>query len=190
MTEDNSTDIAFTPAVKALQKTLGSRRQVDVMSRHRGFQRQITEDLAAFLARADSFYLATASADGRPYIQHRGGKPGFIRIDGPRTFSIPDRPGNAQYISLGNISENDRVALFFMDYETKTRIKVWGRARAEALADREARRIVFEIEAWDANCPKYIPDRFRPETVALAQEKLLARIAALEAEVARLKAMA
>ena len=186
MTRQFSTDIAFTPAVKATQDALGSRAKMDVMSQRRGFQTEITDDLRAFLERADSFYLASASADGRPYIQHRGGEPGFVRIDGPATISIPDYPGNAQYITLGNLSENNRVSLFFMDYETKSRIKIWGRARAEALTDRDARRIVFDIEAWDVNCPKHIPDRFRPETVARAQEKLLERIAELEREVERL----
>ena len=190
MTDTPVTDIAFTEAVKATQDTLGSRKQMDVMTRHRGFQQEITQDLAGFLARVDSFYLATASADGRPYIQHRGGEPGFLRIDDPTTLSIPDYPGNAQYISLGNLSENDRVFLFVMDYETKTRIKVWARGRIENLTDRDARRLVFDVEAWDVNCPQHIPDRFRPETVARAQEKLLARIGELEAEVAQLRGQA
>ncbi|MEM0949977.1 MAG: pyridoxamine 5'-phosphate oxidase family protein [Pseudomonadota bacterium] len=190
MIDAPTTDIAFTDAVKATQEALGSRQKMEVMARHRGFQSTITDDLARFLERVDSFYLATASADARPYIQHRGGEPGFLRIDGPTTLSIPDYPGNAQYISLGNLSENDRVFLFFMDYETKTRIKLWGRARIENLADRDARRLVFEVEAWDANCPKHIPDRFRAETVATAQEKLLARIAELETELETLRGSA
>ena len=191
MTDDAlSTDIAFTPAVKSVQEALGSRAQMDVMSHRRGFRQEITPDFAAFLARVDSFYLATASVEGQPYIQHRGGEPGFVRIDGPTTVSIPDFPGNRQYITLGNLSENDRVALFFMDYETKNRIKVWGRARAEALNDKDTRRIVIEIEAWDVNCPQHIPDLFRSETVARAQEKLLARIEELELELALLKGSA
>ena len=179
------TDIAFTPAVKSVQETLGSRQQMEVMSARRGFRREITADLAALLAQAESFYLASASADGQPYIQHRGGLPGFVRIDGPTTISIPDYPGNRQYITLGNLSENDRVALFFMNYEAKSRVKLWGRAQAVDLSDREARRIVIEVEAWDVNCPQHIPDLFRTDTVARAQEKLLARIAELEAQLAR-----
>ena len=115
-----STDIAFTPAVKALQDTLGSRAQMEVLSKRRGFQSDITADFAAFLRNQVSFFLASASADGRPYIQHRGGKAGFIEILGPATIAIPDYPGNRQYITFGNLSENDRVALIFVDYETKS----------------------------------------------------------------------
>lgn len=186
MAEDLTTDIAFTPSVKTVQETLGSRAQMDVMSRRRGFGTEITPDLAAFLARQDSFFLASASADGRPYLQHRGGAPGFIIIDGSDRISIPDYPGNRQYITLGNLAENDRVALFFIDYEAKSRIKVWGRAAVENLRDKAARRLSIRIEAWDVNCPQYLPDYFRPDTVARAQEKLLVRIAELEREVARL----
>lgn len=187
MAEDGPMDIAFTEAVKAMQDTLGSRRQMEALARHRGFQSEITADLAEFFSRVDSFYLGTASADGRPYIQHRGGEPGFLRVDGPKTLSVPDYPGNAQYISMGNLSENDQIFLFLMCYETKTRIKIWGRGRIDRLEDRDQRRLVFTVDAWDVNCPRHIPDRFRPETVARAQEKLLARIAALEAEVERLQ---
>lgn len=188
MTEaTNSTDIAFTPSVKAMQETLGSRAQMEVMTRHRGFGSAISDDLRAFLENADSFFLSTASADGRPYIQHRGGAPGFIKVLGSDSIAFQDYPGNRQYISLGNLAENDRVALILVDYETKTRIKIWGRARIEHADANSARRIVVTIEAWDANCPKYIPTLWRETTVARATEKLTAKVAELEAEIRRLR---
>jgi len=180
-----TTDIAFTPSVKAVQETLGSRAQNDVMSRNRGFQTRITPDLEAFLSAQRSFFLATASADGQPYIQHRGGEPGFIRIIDDTTIAIPDYPGNRQYISLGNLAENDRVSLFFIDYEGKTRIKLWGRGHVENLEDKANRRLVIQIAAWDVNCPKHLPDLFTADTIARTQEKLLARIAELEEELSR-----
>ncbi|MEM9343533.1 MAG: pyridoxamine 5'-phosphate oxidase family protein [Pseudomonadota bacterium] len=178
------TDIAFTPSVKAVQETLGSRAQNEVMSRNRGFQTRITRDFETFLAAQRSFFLATASAHGQPYIQHRGGEPGFVEILGPTTIAFPDYPGNKQYITFGNLSENNKVALFFIDYEGKTRIKLWGQGRVENLKDRAARRVVIEVTAWDVNCPKLLPDLFTADTVARAQEKLLARIAELEKELA------
>ncbi|MBF9028898.1 pyridoxamine 5'-phosphate oxidase [Rhodobacterales bacterium HKCCE3408] len=188
MLDATTTDIAFTPAVKAVQEALGSRAQMEVMSTRRGFRTEITPDLAAFLAVQRSFFLASASADGRPYIQHRGGEPGFIEIRDGATIAIPDYPGNRQYITFGNLSENDRVALFFIDYEAKQRIKVWGRARVENIDDKAARTLVIAIEAWDVNCPQHLPDLYTPATVARVTETLQQRIRELEAEVARLSA--
>ena len=179
-----TTDIAFTPAVKAMQERLGSRQQMDVMSQHRGFQTTITDDLAAFIATRDSFYLATASQDGQPYIQHRGGLAGFLQIVDRKTLLFDDYPGNRQYISYGNLSENDRVHLFLMDYETSSRIKIWGRARA--IVEGAHRKIEVRVEAWDANCPKHIPKLHSEQTVARAVEKLTARVAELELQLAAL----
>ncbi len=193
-----SRDIAFTPAVKAEQDRRGSTR----LFAEGGFRGDITADLAAFLAERDSFYLGSASAAGRPYIQHRGGPKGFLKPLGPRQLGFADFAGNRQYITLGNLAENDRVFLFLMDYAGRQRIKLWGRARvvegdsdpalmtALALPDyraRPERAIVIEVEAWDINCRQHIQPRFDEATVARVVEKLSARIAALEAEVARLK---
>jgi predicted pyridoxine 5'-phosphate oxidase superfamily flavin-nucleotide-binding protein len=186
MSKSHITDVAFTPAVKAVQDKLGTRAMMERMSETRGFQTEITEDFAGFLAHVTSFYLGTASAEGQPYIQHRGGPAGFITATGDKTFRFPDFKGNKQYITLGNLSENDRVALFFMNYETKTRVKVWGRARVVDL-DSDARAIEVTIEAWDPNCPQHIPDLFSEATVRRAMGKLAARVEELEAELAALK---
>jgi predicted pyridoxine 5'-phosphate oxidase superfamily flavin-nucleotide-binding protein len=188
MTDDTlTTDIAFTPSVKAVQDALGSRAMMDRLSRTRGFQTEITEDFAAFLARQVSFFLASASADGRPYVQHRGGPPGFVEVREPQEIAFADYRGNKQYITLGNLAENDRVMLFFLEYETKTRIKLWGRARAEDLTGPD-RHIAVAVEAWDINCQQHLPDLFGPEAIRQAQSQLIARVTALEEENARLKA--
>jgi len=194
-----SRDIAFSPAVKAAQARQGSGGRYE----EGGFQGDITPELAAFLAERDSFYLGSASADGRPYIQHRGGPKGFLRVLGPRQLAFADFAGNRQYITLGNLAENDRVFLFLMDYALRQRVKVWGRARAveedpallAALAvpgyrARVERALVIEVEAWDLNCRQHILPRFDEATVGRVVEKLTGRIAELEAEVARLKGAA
>jgi len=126
---DHIADIAITDAVKARQSRHGSRDAFQAQIERRDWQSTITEDLAAFLARRDSFYLATVSADGHPYIQHRGGPPGFLRVLDEKTLGLADLAGNRQYISAGNLDGNDWVHLFFMDYAERRRIKLWGRAR-------------------------------------------------------------
>jgi len=194
-----SSDIAFTPAVKAWQERMGSRRGYARMEEKGAWRTSVTPDLAAFLAERDSIYLATASADGQPYIQHRGGPKGFLKVLGDRTLGFADLTGNKQYISAGNLSENDRAHIFLMDYANRQRIKIWGRARvveddADLLArlvdpdykGRPERAIVFEVEAWDVNCPQHITPRFTEEQVAQVVAKLTDRIAELEAEVVRL----
>ena len=164
-----TTDIAFTPAVKSQQQRWGSRRVYAALEARGGWSADIDAALAAFIESRDSFFLATASAQGQPYIQHRGGAPGFLRVLGPRTLGFADYRGNRQYISAGNLSENPRAMLFLIDYAGLQRVKVWGRARiAEDSAqvarlvrpgDPEAERaILFEVEAWDANCPRHIPE--------------------------------
>jgi len=195
-----TTEVAFTPAVKEIQARLGSRAQYARLEAKGGWRDRVTPDLAAFLATRDSFYLATASRDGRPYIQHRGGPKGFLKPLGERRLAFADFAGNRQYITLGNLSENDRVALFLMDYANRQRIKVWGRAQVveddPALLDRLSepgyagrpqRALVIDIEAWDANCPQHIVRRYSEEEIAPAVARLQARIAELEAELAALK---
>jgi uncharacterized protein len=194
-----ASDVAFTPAVKAVQERRGSRRGYAKMEETRGWQTVVTPELADFIAERDSFYLATASAEGQPYIQHRGGPPGFLRVVDERTLAFADFRGNRQYITTGNLAENDRAFIFLMDYIHRRRIKLWGRARVtedahfiETLfpAGYEARpeqAIVFALEAWDANCPQHIPQLLPAEAVGRAIEKLEGRIAELESELAALK---
>jgi predicted pyridoxine 5'-phosphate oxidase superfamily flavin-nucleotide-binding protein len=166
-----------------------------------GWRTEIDDGLAAFIAEQTSCFLGTASADGQPYIQHRGGPPGFLRVTGARTIAFADLRGNRQYISTGNLSENPRVHLFLIDYAHRRRIKIWGKAEvitgdaalAAALAspgDLAAveRVIVIHVEAWDANCPQHIPQLLPAEAVAATLAARDARIAALEAEIRRLQA--
>ena len=184
-----TSDIAFTPAVKAAQERLGSRDGYARMEEKGGWRDRVSEDLAAFISQRDSFYLATASAEGQPYIQHRGGPPGFIRILDEKTLAFADFGGNRQYISTGNLSENDRAYIFLMDYPNRRRFKLWGRARVveddpallESLADPDydavpERAIVFEIAAWDWNCPQHITPRYSETEVADMIRPLKSRI--------------
>ncbi len=188
-------DIAFTPAVKAVQERKGSRAGYLKMEEKGGWRDTISADLAAFIAGRDSFYLATASADGQPYVQHRGGPPGFLKVLDERTLAFADFRGNRQYITAGNLSENDKAYLFLMDYPNRRRIKIWGRARVvgddPALLGRlfdagyKARpdqAVVFELEAWDVNCPQHITPRFTEAEIAARTAALQGQIADLEAE--------
>jgi predicted pyridoxine 5'-phosphate oxidase superfamily flavin-nucleotide-binding protein len=192
-------DVAFTPAVKAVQQARGSRQSYARMEQGRGWRTTVTPDLADFLADLDMFYLGTANADGQPYIQYRGGPPGFLKAIDERTLGFADFAGNQQYVTLGNLSGNPKAFLFLMDYANSRRIKVWGTARVveedtallEKLRDRDypgepERAILFAIEAWDVNCPQHIHRRFSERQVAPVIEKLQARVAELEAEVSRL----
>jgi len=199
MEQSYPSDVAFTPAVKAVQERRGSRRQYARMETTRGWQNTVTEDLAAFIAERDSFYLATANAEGQPYIQHRGGPKGFLRVLDDRTLAFADFKGNRQYITTGNLADNDRAFIFLMDYAHRQRIKIWGRARVvegdDALIGKlfvpgykakPEQAILFTVEAWDINCQQHIPQLFPAPDVAAAV-RLQARIAELEAEVARLR---
>ena len=165
-------DIAFTPAVKVLQERHGSRAAYARMEATSGTRAGITPDLAEFIGTIDSFFLGSASADGQPYIQHRGGPPGFLRVLGPRTLGFADYAGNRQYISAGNLTENPKAFIFLIDYFEQRRIKLWGTARIveddvelvtrlmpENYAAQPERAIVFDILAWDENCPQHIPQR-------------------------------
>lgn len=206
MTHDSAgapptSDVAFTPTVKAWQERLGSRSAYAKTEARGGWRSVVTAELAEFLSEARSFYLATANADGQPYIQHRGGPPGFLRILDERTLAFADFAGNRQYITAGNLTDNPRAFIFVMDYAGRRRIKIWGRARvvedqpdlvAKLFPDgyeaRPERVIVFEIAAWDANCPQHIPQLFAAEDVAATILKYQARVRELEAECDRLRA--
>ncbi len=194
-------DIAFTEAVKAIQRERGSRASYARMEKGGGWSTEIDLDLAAFISEQTSIFFATANAAGQPYIQHRGGPAGFLRVLGPRALGFADFTGNRQYISLGNLSENPKVHLFLIDYETRQRVKIWGRARAVAedpalLASlapagyraKPEQAILIDVEAWDANCPQHIPQRFDAADVQRALERRDERIAELESELARLMA--
>lgn len=196
-----TSDVAFTPTVKAIQAQRGSRAAYAEMEARGGFRTGVTEDLAAFLETVDTAYLATANASGQPYAQHRGGPKGFIKPVGENAIAFADFTGNRQYVTTGNLSENDKAFLFLMDYAHRRRIKIWGRARVvtddpalvarlmpEGYRARGEQAIVFEIEAWDSNCPQHIPQKFDAADVAGALDHLKARIAGLEAELAALKA--
>jgi len=198
-----SSDIAFTPAVKAIQARKGSRDGYARVEQQGGWRTEIDETLANFLGAADSFYLATASADGQPYIQHRGGPKGFVKILDKATLAFADYRGNRQYITQGNLSENPKAYIFVMDYAHRRRVKLWGEARVvdddPALMDslmpkgykaRPEQVILFKVSAWDTNCPQHIPQKFDAADVAAALAARDARIAELEAELALLKTSA
>jgi predicted pyridoxine 5'-phosphate oxidase superfamily flavin-nucleotide-binding protein len=190
-----SSDVAFTSAVKAVQVRRGSRAHYANVEAHGGFETVVTDELRQFLSIVDTAYLATASADGQPYAQHRGGPKGFIQAIDERTIGFADFLGNRQYISIGNLAENDRAFLFLMDYAHRRRIKVWGRARVvegdaalqvrlmpEGYRARAEQVILFTVEAWDANCPQHIPQKFDAADVSEAIQRLQDRIAVLKSE--------
>lgn len=195
----STTDIAFTPTVKAIQARLGSRAAYARLEQRGGWQDRITPELAEFIAERDSAYLATANAQGQPYIQHRGGPRGFLHVLDERNLGFADYRGNRQYITAGNLSENNRAFLFLMDYQRRQRIKIWGNAGVvEDDADLRSRlmlpgykasperAILLRVEAWDANCPQHIPRMIPAAEVARMAEDYEARIAQLEAALARL----
>lgn len=199
-TQSYSSDVAFTPAVKAIQARKGSRGGYAHMEDGGGFRTEIDEALAAFIGEQTSFFLATANAEGQPYIQHRGGPSGFIRILDKTTLAFADFRGNRQYITQGNLSENPKAYIFLIDYVNRRRIKIWGEARVveddpaliatlmpKDYKAKPEQAILFKITAWDSNCPQHIPMKFDAADVAAAIAERDARIAELEAEVARLK---
>ena len=190
-----TSDIAFTPTVKAVQTRRGSRAAYAELEARGGFRTEMTEDLIQFIAGVDTAYLATASADGQPYVQHRGGPKGFIRKIAERTLGFADFAGNRQYVTTGNLLENEKAFLFLMDYAQRRRVKIWGRARTvendldliarltpESYRARPERAILFDVEAWDINCPKHIPQKLDAAEVAEAFERLTGKVAALEEE--------
>ena len=196
----SNSDLVFTAAARRAQAERGSAHSYEKRVAA-GFPDRVTADLAAFLAEQDQAFLATASAAGAPYIQHRGGPKGFIKVVDERTLGFADYAGNRQYITLGNLSENDRAHLFLLDHASRRRIKIWGHARVveddpaliERLFDqgyraRPQRAILFTIEAWDVNCQAHITARFTEAEIAEATGLLRQRLATLEAENARLRA--
>jgi predicted pyridoxine 5'-phosphate oxidase superfamily flavin-nucleotide-binding protein len=193
-------DIAFTPSVKAEQARLGSRRAYAHMEEGSGWQTRITPELEEFLAQRNSMYIATANAEGQPYIQHRGGPPGFLRVLDEQRFGFADFAGNKQYITLGNIRENIKTHVFLMDYAHRRRIKIWGelsavegdaalnaRLKPEGYKARVERVLIVKVAAWDVNCPQHIPVKIDAADVAAAIAKRDERIAELEAEVRKLR---
>lgn len=167
-----ASDIAFTPSVKAIQSSKGSRSQYARMEQGSGWQTKVTADLVTLISDLDMFYLGTANRSGQPYIQYRGGNPGFLKVLDETTLGFADFAGNRQFISLGNLAENPQAFLFLMDYVHRRRVKIWGTARViendpeliEQLQDaadpaQVERAILFSIEAWDVNCPQHIHQR-------------------------------
>jgi predicted pyridoxine 5'-phosphate oxidase superfamily flavin-nucleotide-binding protein len=192
-------DIAFTPSVKAIQERKGSRDAYRRMEENGGWKKEITGELAAFIADQRSFFFATASREGTPYIQHRGGPRGFLKVVGTSTLAFIDFKGNRQFITQGNLAENPKAHMFLVDYAARQRIKLWGVARvveddpqlierftAQDYKARAEQVIVFEISAWDVNCPQHIPVRYDAEDVERALAERDARIAELEAKISKI----
>ena len=195
-----TSDIAFTPTVKAIQTRKGSRHGYARMEQGGSWESTITPELQAFIALQTSFYMATVNAEGQPYIQHRGGPAGFLRVLDAHTLVFVDYAGNKQFISQGNLSENSKAHLFLMDYAHRQRIKIWGTAQviegdATLMAKwmptgyqaKPEQVIVFTVTAWDANCPQHIPVLWDAVKVKDALDAKDQRILALEAELATLR---
>jgi uncharacterized protein len=198
-----SSDVAFTPTVKAIQSRKGSRRGYAQLEERGAWETHITRELKAFIEAQTSVFLATANAERQPYIQHRGGPAGFLRAIDDNTIGFVDFVGNRQYITSGNLADNPKALLFLIDYAHRRRIKIWGTARVvegdneltaklmpEPRPARPEQVVLFTVSAWDANCPQHIPQRFEAADVAAALAERDERIAALEAEVARLRGSA
>ena len=194
-TDSFSSDVAFTPAVKAIQIRKGSRDGYAQVEERGGWRTEIDEKLATFLTEANSLYFATATANGQPYIQHRGGPKGFVKILDKNTLAFADYSGNRQYITQGNLTENPKAYIFVMDYAHRRRVKLWGEARVvdddpallqslmpKGYKARPEQVILFKVSAWDTNCPQHIPQKFDAADVAAALAARDARIAELEAE--------
>ena len=197
----NNASLVFTPAVQKAQAERGSSKAYERRIAE-GFPDKVTSELAQFIALQDTAFLATANADGAPYIQHRGGPKGFIKVIDEKTLGFADYRGNRQYITLANLSENDRAYLFLLDPARRQRIKIWGRARVvendaalvETLFDagykaKPERAILFTIEAWDVNCSQHIVTRFTEAEVEEAFDAVRGKIDELQAENARLRAL-
>ncbi|WP_370637306.1 pyridoxamine 5'-phosphate oxidase family protein [Phyllobacterium chamaecytisi] len=195
-----SSDVAFTPTVKAIQSRKGSRHGYESMEQRGSWQTRITPDLADFIQSQTSIFFGTANDEGQPYIQHRGGPPGFLRVIDDTTIAFADFAGNRQYITSGNLADNPKAFLFLIDYRNRQRVKLWGEARTveddpdlmqklmpEGYRARPEQAILFTVTAWDMNCPQHIPMRFEASDVAALLLERDERIKSLEAELARLQ---
>lgn len=195
-----SSDVAFTPSVKAIQERKGSRSSYSRMEDRGGWATAITPDLKDFIEKQISVFLATANAEGQPYVQHRGGPPGFLQVINENTLGFVDYVGNRQFISQGNLVENDKAHLFLIDYGSRSRVKIWGTASVvegdhdlleqlmpKDFGARPEQVLLFNVTAWNANCRQHIPLRFEADEVLKAIETRDERIKELEAEVAALK---
>jgi predicted pyridoxine 5'-phosphate oxidase superfamily flavin-nucleotide-binding protein len=195
-----ASDVAFTPSVKAVQTRKGSRRSYERVEERGSWQTRITPDLARFIEAQTSIFLGTANRDGQPYIQHRGGPPGFLQVLDDKTIGFADFSGNRQYITQGNLADNPKAYLFLIDYARRQRIKIWGEARViegdaeltaklmpEGYKARAEQVVFFTVAAWDANCPQHIPQRFEADDVAAGLAERDRRIAMLEGEIERLR---
>ena len=195
-------DIALTPSVRAAQVAMGGDQIWQDFKGHREFD-EFTPNEAAFIAERDSFYMATVSETGWPYVQHRGGPPGFLKVVDGKTLAFADYRGNRQYLSVGNLAADDRAALVLMDYARRARLKIYAHVKAVALdADpalaarvvepaykaKPERILVLHLMAFDWNCPQHITPRFTEREIAAAIQPLRDRLAALEAENAELRA--
>jgi predicted pyridoxine 5'-phosphate oxidase superfamily flavin-nucleotide-binding protein len=199
---NTSPHYAFTDSVRTIQIRKGT-RAANQRREDRPWNATVTPDLAAFIAAQTSFFLATATADGQPYIQHRGGPAGFLRVLDDKTLAFADFAGNRQYLTQGNLAENPKAYLFLIDYLNRRRIKIWGTAKVveddpellgklmpEGYKARGEQVILFTVTAWDSNCPQHIPQKLDLADVVAVVAERDKRIAELEAEVARLKALA
>lgn len=188
-----ASDVAFSASVKSEQEKRGSRSHYARMEERGGWPDRIMPDLEQLIGSVRSFYLGTASAAGQPYIQHRGGPPGFLRVLDATTLGFADYRGNRQYITLGNLAENPRAFIFLMDYAQRLRIKLWGSARvvegdaallsrlSEVAGGAPERCILFRVDAWDRNCPQHIPRLLPAEDVERTIGALEAKVVELEA---------
>lgn len=198
-----NSDVAFSESVKAAQERLGSREKYarHALNEEDDWADEITDALAEFIAARDTLFLATASAAGMPYMQHRGGPPGFLHVLDGKTLALADFSGNRQYITLGNLAENPRAMLFLLDFRNRRRVKIWTTARVvdddaallrrltpDGYAAKAERAIVFHVNAWDVNCPSHIQRRFTEQELLDASEGMRLRIAELEREVETLRA--
>ena len=195
-----SSDVAFTPTVKSVQTRNGSRRAYAHMEESGSWETRINAELKEFIEAQSSVFLATANAEGQPYIQHRGGPVGFLHVLDDQTIAFADFVGNRQFITVGNLVENPKAHLFLIDYAHQQRIKIWGEARvvendaelterlmAQGYKARATQVILFKVSAWDANCPKHIPQRFEAADVATALAERDRRIEALESQLKQLR---
>ncbi len=196
----NPADILFSPATRAIQERYGSRDTIARLETHGHWKSHLTEDVIAFILTRNSFYLGTASRDGRPYIQHRGGPPGFTHVLDQQTLAWPEFKGNRQHITAGNLSENNQAFIFLMDYSLPRRIKLWGRAeivedpyalipgiRTHPYYAKTERAIRFTVEAWDENCRQYIPDHSADSETMIELQQSRDKINSLENEIKRLR---